>query len=184
MKKTILKSIALLFSGSLVVLFILYQTGSFDPVEVKYRISNIKISDKPLKSKSSFIPNQINDTVKLNSRKKKLDVRKSDSTSNNEKIHLSSSKSALISFDDFSEEEKTRIFSSKTIYIPKKQELESEGTPFNFYFKSLIRNRANDRLLFVDSNFQEEVEKQKIQRMSSSKSLIITKPVKPFIKKK
>lgn len=211
MKKNLFKLLALLFSGSLVLLFILYQTGGFDPVEVydlSYPNKSKNNADSTLnnqtteKSKSQSSKNQTTQSVPTNIElpKEQNVVIQFDGKyqeKEEERIRLMSSKSIVFPKEQpeeylsvpYSKEhsEMIRMTSSKTIYIPQKKELENEGTPFNFYFKSLkdssvIRNRAHSKLLFVDSNFQEEVEKK--QRMSSSKSLIITKPVKPFTKKK
>ncbi len=190
MKKNLLKLFALLFSGSLVVLFILYQTGSFDPVKV-YDLSYPTKSENNAgssfktqtteKSKSQSSKNQTTQAIPTNielPKEQNVVIQfdgKYQEKEEKERIRLMSSKSIVFPKEQreeylpvpYSKEhsEMIRMTSSKTIYIPQKQELESEGTPFNFYFKVLkdsfvIRNRAHSKLLFVDSNFQEEVEKK------------------------
>lgn len=123
MKKNLLKLLVLLFSGSLVVLFILYQTGSFEPVEV-YNLSYPKESENKDGSNLSV---QTTD-------KSKFQAKKNHTTpAIPTNIELPKEENVVIQFDgkilETKEQERIRMMSSKSLIFPR------EKTELDKYFE-------------------------------------------------
>lgn len=170
MKKKLLKLFALLFSGSLVVLFILYQTGSFDPVKV-YNLS---------------YPSKSNNNADSTFNKQRTE--KSQSSKNQTipavptNIELPKEQNVVIQFDgkirDTKEQERIRMMSSKSLIFPReKTELDKYFDFVNAYDSIKLSEISSNRLFLLDTEVQELLREQ--QWMPSSKfSTIKFKPIK------
>ena len=170
MKKNLLKLLALLFSGSLVVLFILYQTGSFDPVKV-YDLSY------PTKSKNNA-GSTLNKQTTIKSQSSKNQTTQAIPTN----IELPKEQNVVIQFDGKYQEklqQRIRLTTSKSFVFPReKTELYKYFEFVQAYDSFNLSKVSSNKLFLLDSDVQELLNDQ--QWMSSSKTGVFKfKPLKP-----